>query len=172
MYASKAKKSESKWTKTQISLHPRHTQLSPITLSQFRVFLDQNWPYCRFFTKRCGPYSRSQFTPLSFFSIDQMILQKEFLPIADPPNAFLIFQYSRNSQSFRKDFFPLWMTSKTNRSSIDVCPRCFSLYSSKLSCVLYCVYYVAPKDIAFMPAPQIYIPSTKNTSAKRLFSNV
>ena len=66
--------------------------------------------------------------------------------------------------SFWKDFFPLWMTSKTNRSSIDVCPRCFSLYSSKLSCVLYCVYYVAPKDIAFMPAAKIYIPSTINTN--------
>ena len=65
--------------------------------------------------------------------------------------------------SFRKIFFPLWMTSKTNRSSIDVCPRCFSLYSSKLSCVLYCVYYVAPKDIAFMPVPKLYIRSALNT---------
>ena len=30
---------------------------------------DPSWPYCRLFTKRCGPYGRSQFTPLSSFSV-------------------------------------------------------------------------------------------------------
>ena len=44
-----------------MSLLPRHTQLSPIILSQVRLFSDY-WPYCILFTKRCGPYSRSQFS--------------------------------------------------------------------------------------------------------------
>ena len=48
----------------------KYTQLSPIILSQVRLFSDENWPYCRLFTKRCSPYGRSQCTPLQLFSLE------------------------------------------------------------------------------------------------------